>query len=81
MPHARPQRRTSFASAASNSAHAGGHAPAPRGYSVAEVASQLLVSVRTVRRLVANGRLQHVKIGRRVVVTAASVAALLEQAG
>lgn len=50
------------------------------GYSVAEVAHHLSVSTKTVRRLVKDGTLQHVKIGRRVVVTASSVAALLGRA-
>lgn len=50
------------------------------GLSVAEVAARLSVSTRTVRRLLKAGTLKHVKIGRRVVVTATSVADLLEQA-
>ncbi len=50
------------------------------GYSAAEVAAHLSVSVKTVRRLLKDGRLQHVRIGRRVVITATSVELLLEQA-
>lgn len=50
---------------------------APLGYSVRDTALLLSISQKTVRRMLADGRLDHVRIGRRVVVTAASVAVLL----
>lgn len=50
------------------------------GYSVAEAARLLSVSTKTIRRMVADGRLEHIRIGTRVIVMASSLTALLDAA-
>ena len=51
----------------------------PRAYTVAEAARRASVSIYTIRRLIAAGRLPSVKIGRLARVPAAAVAQLCEQ--
>lgn len=52
--------------------------PAASHLTVQEVANELRVSQRTVRRLISRGQLQVVRIGRSVRITTAAVEAMLE---
>lgn len=47
-------------------------------YSVPESADVLSVSARTIRRMLADGRLVPLRVGRRVLVTAKSLLAFIE---
>lgn len=49
----------------------------PVALSVSQTAFELSVSTKTVRRMLADGRLQPVRIGRRVLVASASIARLV----
>lgn len=74
-------------SSATASAPVAHHAPAgmgrspsrvqPLGVRVAEAADSLGVSSRTIRRMILDGRLQHIRVGRCVIVTTASLRSLL----
>ncbi len=55
--------------------------PAASHLTVQEVAAQLRVSQRTVRRLISRGQLQVVRIGRSVRITPAAIEAMLEANG
>ena len=46
-----------------------GHAPLPILYSPAEVAAHLRISVRTVKRFIASGKLATLRFGRAVLIT------------
>jgi excisionase family DNA binding protein len=52
--------------------------PTASHLTVQEVAAQLRVSERTVRRLISRGQLQVVRIGRSVRITPAAVGSMLE---
>ena len=47
--------------------------------SVAEAAAQLGVSVRSIRYLIATGRLAHVRLGRRVLIRSVDLEQLVRQ--
>lgn len=56
--------------------------PVPRlGFSVPETAASLGLSENRVWSLVNNGRLNHVRVGRRVIIPAAAIEQFLRDAG